>query len=127
MGVRKAKELADKYKGDWIISTFIPKVVETYNIDKQGYNYRMCCLQSLHQILPHLSKDQTASLVIPIFVKAMKDPIPNVRFTVAKILQKAKQQIDGGTFASQILPSLKEMTSDSDRDVQYYATVAINE
>jgi serine/threonine-protein phosphatase 2A regulatory subunit A len=100
MGVRKAKELADKYKGDWIITTFIPKVVETYNIDKQGYNYRMCCLQSLLQILPHLSKDQTASLVIPIFAKAMKDPIPNVRFTVAKILQKAKSMIDGGTFAS---------------------------
>ncbi len=46
-GVRKVKELAEKYKAEWIMGSFIPKVVETYNIDKQGYNYRMCCLQSL--------------------------------------------------------------------------------
>jgi len=46
-GVRKVKELADKYKGDWVMSSFIPKVVEIYNTDKQGYNYRMTCLSSL--------------------------------------------------------------------------------
>ncbi len=44
MGVKKAKELADKFKGEWIMSTFVPKIIETYNVDKQGYNYRMCCL-----------------------------------------------------------------------------------
>lgn len=100
MGVKKAKELADKYKGEWVMQTFIPKVIETYNVDKQGYNYRMCCLTSLQQILSHITKEQVAQHVIPIFLKAMKDPIPNVRFTVAKILQRAKSQIDGGIFAS---------------------------
>ena len=34
MGVKKAKELADKFKGEWVMSTFIPKVVETYNVEK---------------------------------------------------------------------------------------------
>ena len=46
-GIRKVRELADKYKGDWVVNSFIPKVNEVYNVDKQGYNYRMCCLQSL--------------------------------------------------------------------------------
>jgi len=46
MGIQKSKELADKFKGDWIISNFIPKVIENYNVDKQGYNYRMCSLNS---------------------------------------------------------------------------------
>lgn len=127
MGVKKAKELAEKFKGDWVMSTFVPKVIETYNVDKQGYNYRMCCLMSLQAIIPFITKEQISSHVIPIFLKAMKDPIPNVRFTVAKILQKSKSQLDAGAVASQIIPGLKEMTSDSDRDVQYYATVAINE
>jgi serine/threonine-protein phosphatase 2A regulatory subunit A len=125
MGVRKAKELADKYKSEWVIQTFIPKVVETYNMDKQGYNYRMCCLHSLQQILTNISKEQVAQHLIPVFQKAMKDPIPNVRFTVAKILHQSKSVIDAGTYSSQILPGLREMTGDSDRDVQYFATVSI--
>jgi hypothetical protein len=47
----------------------------------------------------------------------MKDPIPNVRFTVAKILQKVKSSLDPLVLSSQIIPGLKEMTSDPDRDV----------
>lgn len=46
-GIKKVKELADKYKSEWVVNSFIPKVNEVYNTDKQGYNYRMCCLQSL--------------------------------------------------------------------------------
>ena len=55
----------------------------------------------------------------------MKDPIPNVRFTVAKILKQAKSLLDPNIMASTILPGLKDMTNDSDRDVQYYATIAL--
>lgn len=117
MGVRKSRELAEKFKGDWIMTTFIPKVNEIYNVDKQGYNYRMCCLSSLQQIVPFITKEQVAQQVVPIFLKAMKDPIPNVRFTVAKIILKCKSQLDAGIVASQIAPVLKEMTSDPDRDV----------
>jgi serine/threonine-protein phosphatase 2A regulatory subunit A len=57
----------------------------------------------------------------------MKDQIPNVRFTVAKILKQSKSQLDPSVVSSQIIPGLKEMTSDSDRDVQYYATVALTD
>ena len=86
MGVKKSKELAEKFKGDWVMSAFIPRVIESYNVDKQGYNYRMCCLMSLQQVIGLITKEQIAQHVIPIFLKAMKDPIPNVRFTVAKII-----------------------------------------
>ena len=34
MGIKKSKELAEKFKADWILSGFIPKVIENYNIDK---------------------------------------------------------------------------------------------
>lgn len=74
-----------------------------------------------------MSKDQANSLIVPVFVKAMKDPIPNVRFTVAKILKASRSQLDPAIISSQIVPGLKEMTSDSDRDVQYYATVALTD
>jgi hypothetical protein len=34
MGVKKVKELAEKFKGEWVLATFIPKVIEIYNVDK---------------------------------------------------------------------------------------------
>lgn len=58
MGIKKTKEIADKFKSDWVMQNFIPRVVEMFNIDKQGYNYRMCCLLSLQSVVPQLTKDQ---------------------------------------------------------------------
>lgn len=57
MGITKAREIAEKFKGDWIISNFIPKAIENFNVEKQGYNYRMCSIKSIAAILPFISKD----------------------------------------------------------------------
>ena len=34
MGISKSREIAEKFKSDWILSSFIPKVVENFNVDK---------------------------------------------------------------------------------------------
>lgn len=34
MGIKKARELAEKFKSEWILNSFIPKVIENYNNDK---------------------------------------------------------------------------------------------
>jgi serine/threonine-protein phosphatase 2A regulatory subunit A len=34
MGIKKSREIAEKFKADWIVTNYIPKVVENYNIDK---------------------------------------------------------------------------------------------
>jgi hypothetical protein len=34
MGILKVKQMAINFKSDWVISSFIPKIIETYNIDK---------------------------------------------------------------------------------------------
>lgn len=44
MGIKKSREIAEKFKGDWIINSYIPRVIENFNVDKQGYNYRICSL-----------------------------------------------------------------------------------
>jgi hypothetical protein len=47
----------------------------------------------------------------------MKDPIPNVRFSVAKIIHKMKGSFEQAALNSHIAPGLKELANDSDRDV----------
>ena len=45
-------------------------------------------------------------------MKAMKDPIPNVRFSVAKIISKMKANIDSNILNTQLVPGLKELAND---------------
>lgn len=87
----------------------------------------MCCLNSLASIMPYIPKDQIINLVVPIFVKATKDDIPNVKFCVSKILIAQKQYIDSNVFASQLVPPLQEMSKDADKDVAYFAQVALSQ
>lgn len=59
-----------------------------------------------------------------------KDPIPNIRFNVAKSLEviatsHGKTQ-DGKQFMSEwVLPTLERQKNDSDADVRYFATRAL--
>ena len=62
---------------------------------------------------------------MPTLVTACGDKIPNVQFTAAKIIKQHKSLIDHGVFSSQIVPKLRDMTQDGDRDVAFYATVAL--
>ena len=125
MGVQKSGILASSFSQDWILQEYIPVVNNHYTVDKKGYNYRMCCLNSLAAVMPYTPKDAITQHIIPIFVKATKDDIPNVKFCVSKIIFENKQFIDQNVFANQLVSPLKEMSNDADKDVQYFAQVAL--
>jgi serine/threonine-protein phosphatase 2A regulatory subunit A len=57
MGVQKSAILAQQFKQDWIVNEYIPVVNNHYTVDKKGYNYRMCCLNSLSAVMPFITKD----------------------------------------------------------------------
>lgn len=107
------------------MTDYIPVVKTHYTVDKKGYNYRMCCLNSLAAIMPYIMKDQITEHAVPIFLKATKDDIPNVKFCVSKIIDKQRQYIDQNVFSNQLVPPLKEMANDSDKDVAHFAQVAL--
>lgn len=121
MGIEKSSILAKAFKSDWIMAEYIPVVNNHYTVDKKGYNYRMCCLNSLAAIMPHISKEHITQHVVPIFLKATKDDIPNVKFCVSKIIDKQRQYIDQNVFNNQLVTPLKEMANDADKDVAHFA------
>lgn len=71
--------------------------------------------------MPLIGKDKITELIIPVFLIACKDDIPNVKFTVAKVLADKKQFIDSNVFSSQLVPLLKDMAANTDKDVAYFA------
>lgn len=72
-----------------------------------------------------LSKEQIASSVVPVFLKACKDQVPNVRFCAVKMLQTLVGRMDSGT-VGRVKAVLTELASDQDKDVQYYAKKALS-
>ena len=125
MGIQKSSILAASFSQDWILQEYIPLVNNHYTVDKKGYNYRMCCLNSLAAVMPFTPKDAITQHVIPRFVIASKDDIPNVKFCVSKIIFANKQFIDQNVFANQLVGPLKEMSNDADKDVAHFAQVAL--
>lgn len=85
----------------------------------------MCCLNSLASVMQYIDKDKVTAHIIPMLLKACKDDIPNVKFCVTKIIIAKKQFIDPNQFNNVLMPVLKEMANDTDRDVSYFAQQAI--
>ena len=97
-GVEKSGELAAAFGEEWVVSSLIPKVVDSYNVDQQGFNYRMCALESLSAVMPVLNKSNVTEMIVPTLVKACGDRIPNVQFCCARIIKKNKTSIDEVVF-----------------------------
>jgi len=125
MGITKSAVLAQAFKQDWIMADYIPTVNNHFNVDKKGYNYRMCCLSSMAAVMPFIMKDQITQQIIPMFVKASKDEIPNVKFCVSKIIHQQRQFIEPNVYNNQLVVVLKEMSNDPDKDVSHFAQVAL--
>lgn len=104
MGVEKLEKLASEFGADWAVSSAIPKIVDSFNVDQQGFNYRMCALESLSAVMPVLPKEMVTEMIVPTLVKACGDRIPNVQFCCARIIKKHKTSIDTSVFTTQIVP-----------------------
>jgi hypothetical protein len=127
MGIVQAAAIGKKFGPEWIIGSFIPKVVEAFNHDKQPFNYRITCLLSLSAMIPFLHEDKITEYIVPTLVKACSDKVPNVQFTNAKIIKKNKAAFDQNVLKDALIPKLRENTQEADKDVAYYAKVALDE
>jgi hypothetical protein len=125
MGITQASTMGKKFGSDWIISVFIPKVVAAFNLDKQPFNYRITCLRSLSAMIPMLHADKITEFIVPTLVKACSDKVPNVQFTNSKIIKLNRAAFDQNVFKDTIVPKLRENLMDGDKDVAYYAKVAL--
>lgn len=93
-----------------------------------GYNFRIAAIKSLAVVIKYMNKDDITNSVIPVFIKATNDKVPNVQFTVCQILTQNKQFIEKSVFEGQVVPKLKELTRQgADNDVWYHSTMCLHE
>lgn len=77
--------------------------------------------------MPVLQKEQITEKIVPVFEQACSDKVPNVQFCVCMILMQNKHLIDPSVFSAKLVPKLRDLINDGDRDVSYYANAAFNE
>ncbi len=66
--------------------------------------------------------------LLPAILAFGRDPVPNLRFNVAKALERLlkNNKLDAVTKATVVLPALQSLSLDPDDDVKYYAAKALN-
>jgi serine/threonine-protein phosphatase 2A regulatory subunit A len=85
----------------------------------------------LQTIAPSLSLDIVRSDIIEPLLQLALDPIPNIRFNVAKSLEVVATTFgrtpEGHEIVQQkIVPALEQQKNDQDADVRYFAARALH-
>ena len=117
------KALTEVFGVEWAKSLIIPKVVALYT--HPNYLHRLTSLFAISVLAPVCNNEVLLSTMLPLVLKMSKDPVPNIRFNVAKVLQKLISQVDSSTVAKDIKPTLQTLHEDGDKDVKYFAAEAL--
>ena len=94
LGAEKLTQMATAFGNEWSVNIFLPKLKEVNEQAKVGYLYRISALNSLYAIVPILNKEQFTINIAPMILKALKDPVPNVKFTALRLIKKVLKHVD---------------------------------
>jgi len=141
------KKLTEVFGVDWAKRSIIPKVDAMSR--QENYLYRMTTCFAITTLAPVVTLEIIQESVLPMMERLVADPIPNIRFNVAKsysvLIDTLRRLPTEGTLAQleesgstdaqpdpkgeelindQIMPNLTKLQDDEDVDVRYFATIA---
>ncbi|KAK1442541.1 ARM repeat like protein [Babesia gibsoni] len=125
-------------KATWATDTILTELLKMYiephnskyiSQDRThiSYSTKIILLQALVAVMKSLDIDVALAQVVPLLITATKDPVANVRFVAVKALSNLfhiYKDEDPESFRC-IRSALFKLKQDSDIDVRYYATMAL--
>ncbi len=90
-----------------------------------SHSSRMTSLLACQTIAPAVAKSVVENDLLPTALALAGDPLPNIRFNVAKVLKGMTARLEASVIAAQVKPCLHRLCEDTDGDVKYYATQAL--
>jgi serine/threonine-protein phosphatase 2A regulatory subunit A len=103
------------------VQNLLPRVKQV--MEHQSYLRRMNAVRALSLMATAMDAHTAQWEILPILLEMHCDPVPNVRFNVAKGLGMIGPLFQS-SYEGQIVPILTLMMDDPDRDVRYFATQA---
>ncbi|KAK1233574.1 protein phosphatase 2A structural subunit [Marasmius sp. AFHP31] len=122
------RKLTEVFGVEWAKVAIVPKVMGMGQ--HPNYLFRMTTVQAITIIAPSLSQEIVQSDIIEPLLQLASDPIPNIRFNVAKALETLATVFgatpQGHEFVQQkVMPALEQQKNDPDADVRYFAARAL--
>ncbi|KZT44349.1 ARM repeat-containing protein [Sistotremastrum suecicum HHB10207 ss-3] len=121
------KKLTEVFGVEWAKVAIVPKVAAMGS--HPNYLYRMTTVLCMTTIGPSLTVEVIRDHVLQVLLTLITDPIPNIRFNVAKSLEVMATTINStpeGRDISEkrIAPAVDNLRRDVDADVRYFANRA---
>jgi serine/threonine-protein phosphatase 2A regulatory subunit A len=117
-------KLAQLFGEDWAKEQIFPRIERMHT--HTNYLQRMTALYGIQVLVKTLSVGTLEDVIVPLILHMASDSVPNVRLTVARTLKDIIATSGGimhDTFLdTSIVPSLKTLSGDADRDVRFYST-----
>ncbi|XP_072409661.1 serine/threonine-protein phosphatase 2A 65 kDa regulatory subunit A beta isoform-like isoform X2 [Chiloscyllium punctatum] len=117
------RKLTQKFGKVWAQNTILPKVLAMSS--NPNYLHRMTTLFCVNALYEVCGKDITTKIMLPTVLRMGSDAVANVRFNVAKTLQKIGSTLDYSPLHNEVKPVLDKLSKDQDIDVKYFAQEAL--
>lgn len=122
------RKLTEAFGADWAHQNILPFITPLSS--NSNHIHRMTTLLAITTIAPSTNPDILQNTIIPAILSLAKDPVPNIRFNVAKSFQiilplitKTASLKESESLVKEVLEAL---TLDSDEDVKYFASKALS-
>jgi serine/threonine-protein phosphatase 2A regulatory subunit A len=96
-------------------------------VKNPNYLHRMSVLYCLRDLSKAVAVEDASGRIVPVIIEATSDPVPNIRFVAAKILQQLQPVMSDALVEEDVKPCLTKLCQDGDADVRYYAEAALYE
>ncbi|XP_019561731.1 serine/threonine-protein phosphatase PP2A 65 kDa regulatory subunit [Aedes albopictus] len=117
------KKIVQTFGTQWAETNIINQILVMYK--NNNYLHRMTCLFCINALADVVGADIIMRLFLPTIKVLSTDPVANVRFNVAKTLQKLSPFLDQAAIDEHVKPILEKLNTDTDVDVKYFASEAM--
>lgn len=143
--VNNLKDLTTIFGSQWaeeLIITHLLNIrdekIGDEDVDNEPVNFlnfiiRITCLFAISKLTPELEPAVITKKILPFLNLLIADPVPNLRFNVAKsylvaaeTLVKSGSSEDIKAIEAEIIPNVNVLVNDSDVDVRYYGQKSLD-
>jgi len=123
--VANVRNIIETFGIEWAKSSILPRVLEKAQ-KSTTYTARIVSVFTINNIIEICPTDVIVIFLVPVLCNSMcTDKVANIRFNVAKTLEKLLPLVDATTYRAQIKDVLDTMAQDTDADVSYFAKRAL--
>eukprot|EP00357_Protocruzia_adherens_P032500 CAMPEP_0115005142 /NCGR_PEP_ID=MMETSP0216-20121206/19678_1 /TAXON_ID=223996 /ORGANISM="Protocruzia adherens, Strain Boccale" /LENGTH=580 /DNA_ID=CAMNT_0002371377 /DNA_START=175 /DNA_END=1917 /DNA_ORIENTATION=+ len=125
-GVEQLKVLAKSFGKEWVAGRLIPALSQNYDTSV-GYLCRFNTMRSFASLATYFEDPEIFDSGITLAKKALSDEVANVRIACAQFLGQLFNHTSKTSQKTDVEGYLKQLTEDEDRDVRYFAAIALGQ